>query len=200
MVSELQNEVFTEPGSGPAVGSQNKWERGAARRKERFCLVLHGLQRLMHWAKAERHDFMSRVLGVAPASSRRVEQGHDADLPRVEDIDAGIGIGEASENNAKETDIEAAPWPRCSSVKKPAVEGPVRAAIGSSVRPAVGGFADKARLFDLLNDTIMDSATVADAALELDAACGKLRRVTVTLSREDIAQVLAKTASNTHQN
>ena len=55
----LKNDIFMEPGD-PAVGGVtglNKWQRGALQRQERFKHVMHALERLMHWARAEKALF-----------------------------------------------------------------------------------------------------------------------------------------------
>ena len=52
-------------------------------RQERFQDVMHALERLFHWARAERRAFMVKTMGVAPPSSKRVAQSLDKDLPIV---------------------------------------------------------------------------------------------------------------------
>ena len=86
---KLQDDIFSEPGSKPAVGESrgpplDKWKRSALRRQERFHHVAHALERLLHWARSERYEFMVRTMGVAPPRSKRVAQSLDNDLPCVD--------------------------------------------------------------------------------------------------------------------
>ena len=95
---KLQNEICQEPATSP-VAEPNKWKRGALRRSARFEHVMHALGRLMHWAMAERRDFMTRIMGVAPPTSKRVQQAVGCeDLPRVEDADVKKRQREENEN------------------------------------------------------------------------------------------------------
>ena len=58
----LKNDIFMEPGD-PAVGGVtglNKWQRGALQRQERFKHVMHALERLMRWARAERRKRLDK--------------------------------------------------------------------------------------------------------------------------------------------
>ena len=87
----LQSEAFSEPGAVPDFQGLDKWKRGAQRREVRFMDVLCSLGRLTHWAIVERRAFMAKVLGVAPPTSKRVQQGLDPSLPRLENADAQIG-------------------------------------------------------------------------------------------------------------
>ena len=91
-----QSETFHEPGESPdqplavfSAGQSNTWKhRNALRRSERFELVMHALGRVMHWAMAERRAFMTKTMGVAPPTSKRVQQSLDSDLSHVLDTDA----------------------------------------------------------------------------------------------------------------
>ena len=85
----LKNDIFMEPGD-PAVGGVtglSKLQRGALQRHERFKHVMHALERLMRWARAETRSFMSKTLGVTPPTSKRVQQALDKDLPNVDNAD-----------------------------------------------------------------------------------------------------------------
>ena len=89
---KLQDDIFSEPGNNPATGGSrgpplDKWKRGALRRQERFQHVAHALERLLHWTRSERHQFMVRTMGVAPPRSKRVAPSVDTDLPSVEDAE-----------------------------------------------------------------------------------------------------------------
>ena len=84
----LKDDVFLEPGGSSAIGGSrgpplDKWRRGALQRQERFQDVMHALERLFHWARAERRAFMVKTMGVAPPSSKRVARSLDRDLPDV---------------------------------------------------------------------------------------------------------------------
>ena len=120
----LQSETFHQPGESPdqplAVFSNH---RNALRRSERFEHVMHALGRVMHWAMAGRRAFMTKTLGVAPPTSKRVQQTLDSDLPHVIDADVdGVHAFEESEDIADDSmppELET----RCSYVR-PAVGGP----------------------------------------------------------------------------
>ena len=106
----LQGEAFLEPGTLLPCSDLPKLERGAQRREERFRFVLQALGRLMHWVEAERHDFMSLVMGVAPPTSKRVQQGLDKELSRLDDIDTGgmrpaVGGGDEPEESDSENEV-----------------------------------------------------------------------------------------------
>ena len=90
----LQDDVFSEPavGGNLAMGRStgpplDKWKRGDLQRQERFQHVMHALERLLHWAKSERHQFMVRTMGVAPPRSKHVAPSLYTDLPSVEDAE-----------------------------------------------------------------------------------------------------------------
>ena len=99
------------------------------RRSARFEHVMHALGRLMHWAMAERRDFMTRTMGVAPPTSKRVQQAVGCeDLPHVEDADvSGVHAFEESDESADDSGL---------------LEIETRCAF---VRPAVGGSASRWR-------------------------------------------------------
>ena len=125
---QLQSETFHEPGESPdqplavfSAGQSNTWtHRNALRRSERFEHVMHALGRVMHWAMAERRAFMTKTMGVAPPTSKRVQQSLDSeDLPYVMDADVdGVHAFEESEDD---DDPEAHPK---KSFVRPAVGGP----------------------------------------------------------------------------
>ena len=137
---KLQSETFQEPGQPPDQGSQPlaaklaagysagqpcTWKhlRGALRRAERFEHVMHALGRLMEWAMAERRAFMTKTMGVAPPTSKRVQQPLAPDLPHVMDADVdGVHAFEESEDSAD----DSMPPVRCSFVRprRPAAGGP----------------------------------------------------------------------------
>ena len=62
----LQGATFDEPGSGEAPAHRGinqrelRWARCAARRDARFEAVYDAIDRLILWAKLERHEFMAR--------------------------------------------------------------------------------------------------------------------------------------------
>ena len=130
---KLQNEIFHEPGESPgqplavvsSAGQSNTWkDRNVLRRTERFEHVMHALGRVMLWAMAERRAFMTKTMGVAPPTSKRVQQTLDSDLPHVIDADVdGVHAFEESEDSVDDSmppELEARPR-------------------RSSARPAVGG-------------------------------------------------------------
>ena len=175
----LKNDIFMEPGD-PAVGGVtglNKWQRGALQRQERFKHVMHALERLMHWARAERRSFMSKTMGVTPPTSKRVQQALDKDLPNVDNADVnGVHAMDDSDKEFEEKydEIEV----RCSFV---------RPAVKRSNNVASSAVGDATHLVDLLSDNILPSSSVDDAALELDAECNKLPK---PLAADDIASLL----------
>ena len=177
----LKNDIFMEP-DDPAVGGVtgwNKWQRGALQRQERFKHVMHALERLMHWARAERRSFMSKTMGVTPPTSKRVQQALDKDLPNVDNADVnGVHAMDDSDKEFEEKyhgdEIEV----RCSFV---------RPAVKRSNNVASSAVGDATHLVDLLSDNILPSSSVDDAALELDAECNKLPK---PLAADDIASLL----------
>ena len=170
-----------EPGD-PAVGGVtglNKWQRGALQRQERFKHVMHALERLMHWARAERRSFMSKTMGVTPPTSKRVQQALDKDLPNVDTADVnGVHAMDDSDKEFEEKyhgdEIEV----RCSFVRIP---------VKRSNNVASSAVGDATLLVDLLSDNILPSSSVDDAALELDAECNKLPK---PLAADDIVSLL----------
>ena len=85
----------------------------------------------MLWAMAERRDFMTRTMGVAPPTSKRVQQAVGCeDLPHVEDADvSGVHAFEESDESEDDSGLPEVET-RCALVRRPAVGG---------ARPAVGG-------------------------------------------------------------
>ena len=169
---KLQSETFQEPGESPdqplavfSAGQSNTWKhRGALRRSERFEHVMHALGRVMHWAMAERRAFMTKTMGVAPPTSKRVQQTLDSDLPRVIDADVdGVHAFEESEDSVDDSmPPELEDW-RCSFVK-PAVGGPKTSRKASEI----GKSKQEDNVVDLMSDNILPASTVADAAFDLD--------------------------------
>ena len=111
---KLQSETFQEPGQPPdqplaavfPAGQPSTWKhrRGALRRAERFERVMHALGRVMHWAMAERRAFMTKTMGVAPPTSKRVQQTLDSDLPHAIDADVdGVHAFEESEDSVDDS-------------------------------------------------------------------------------------------------
>ncbi len=185
---KLQSQTFLEPGTTPAFSQLHKWDRGARLREERFEKVLQALGCLIHWAGAERRLFMSSIMGVAPPTSKRVAQGLDKDLPRLDDAEvAGVHVVDEPDESADEQTDEV-PVP-CSFVIRPAV-GSLKAACGRSVgsKPAEGN-----HLVDMITEGILPAETVAAAAFELDTECEKLHGVPIGLTASDIASVLRST-------
>ena len=172
----LQNEIFLEPGESPVFAGPNKWERGASRRRERFEHVVLAVARLMHWASAERRAFITKTMVIAPSSSKRVQQGLDSDLPKVDDADVSSEGGSDVPNVDDADDMEIG-WRR--SCSRPAVGG---SRGSSAVLPAV----------DLMTDTISPASSLAEAAFDLDVACSNLYTKPQCLAAEDIAVLLEK--------
>ena len=187
---KLQSETFHEPDQPLAVFA---WQRrGALRRAERFEHVMHALGRVMHWAMAERRAFMTKTMGVAPPTSKRVQQTLDSDLPHV--IDADVDGVHAFEEESEDSDDSM-----------PADKLEFRGSFAPpAVRPAVGGpktsrkasETGKSKLevpvVDLMSDNILPASTVADAAFDLDFECSKLYSVPHQLAAEDLAHVLTE--------
>ena len=99
---KLHSEVFHEPGNSPDQPFSK--QRSAAMRSERFDHVMDALGRVMHWAMDERRVFMSKTMGVAPPTSKRVQQSLDSDLPHVIDVDVdGVHAFEESEDSADDS-------------------------------------------------------------------------------------------------
>ena len=74
---------------------------------------MHALGRLMHWAMAERRAFMTRTMGVAPPTSKRVQQAVGCeDLPHVYDADlSGVHAFEESDESADDScPLELETW------------------------------------------------------------------------------------------
>ena len=61
----LQKETFQEPLAKGAPALANG-RSVTAQRNERFHNVFVAIDRLIAWIKTERHEFMTRLLGVAP--------------------------------------------------------------------------------------------------------------------------------------
>ena len=167
----LQSQTFSEPGSVPDFQGLDKWKRGAQRREARFQHVLHSLDRLMCWARAERRAFMAKVLGAAPPTSKRVKQGLDPSLPRLENLEVrGVHAFDSDVESASE-EAEEPITNRCSLA-------------GDKPTPLKGS------LVDLLSDGILPASIVADAAFDLDSACKELYGPQVSLAPADIALML----------
>ena len=96
----LQAEEALQPAIGGAESYlQAKRNRVASIRNGRFDSALRALDRLMSWAKAERHEFMERLLGVAP--TRRV-----APVLQVEGLPDVAEIAETLDGLEEGLDIE----------------------------------------------------------------------------------------------
>ena len=184
---KLQSETFHEPGESPdqplavfSAGQSNTWKhRNALRRSERFEHVMHALGRVMHWAMAERRAFMTKTMGVAPPTSKRVQQTLDSDLPHVIDADVdGVHAFEESEDSVDDSmppELET----RCFFVR-PAVGGPKTSRKASEI----GKSKQEDNVVDLMSDNILPASTVADAAFDLDFECSKLFSVPHQLAAE----------------
>ena len=199
---KLQSGIFQEPGESPgqplaavslAGHSNTRKEGNALRRWERFEQVMQALGRLMNWAMAERRAFMTKTMGVAPPTSKRVQQGLEPDLPHVIDADmSGVHAFQDSEDGEDDS-LPCEPElkrMRCSFV---------RGGAQTSVRSAVGGPTTSRKqednVVDLMSDNILPASTVADAALDLDYECSKLYSVPQQLTTDDLAQVLTECTS-----
>ena len=182
---KLQSETFHEPGESPdqplasvfSAGQSNTWKhRNALRRSERFEHVMHALGRVMHWAMAERRAFMTKTMGLAPPTSKRVQQTLDSDLPHVIDADVhGVHAFEEAEDSVDDS-------------VKPAVGGPKTSRKASEI----GKSKQEDNVVDLMSDNILPASTVADAAFDLDFECSKLYSVPHQLAAEDLAHVLTE--------
>ena len=73
----LQKETFQEPLArargtpAPALANGRRQEVIASQRNERFHRVFVAIDRLIAWIKTERHEFMTRLLGVAPPPRKK---------------------------------------------------------------------------------------------------------------------------------
>ena len=85
---------------------QAQWDRVAGLRKQRFDSTSRALQRLIKWAKAERHCFMERLLGVAPVRAAP-NVGQAVGLPRVEEISQDL------DDLRDESDCDEVPVQHC---------------------------------------------------------------------------------------
>jgi hypothetical protein len=194
---KLQSETFHEPGESPdqplaavfSAGQSNTWKhRNALRRSERFEHVMHGLGRVMHWAMAERRAFMTKTMGVALPTSKRVQQTLDSDLPHVIDADVdGVHAFEESEDSVDDSMPPEVEDRRCSFVKL-AVGGPKTSRKASEI----GKSKQEDNIVDLMSDNILPASIVADAAFDLDFECSKLYSVPHQLAAEDLAHVLTE--------
>ena len=151
-------------------------------RQERFQQVMPALERLFHWAMSERHAFMVRTMGIAPPRSKRVAQSLDKDLPCVDNAEvSGLHALDEEEEEIQQDSCELeveeveVKFERCSFVRKPAVDK--NSAVGDANHSLV----------DMLPDSIISSASVADAALELDFDRGQLPK---SFAAQDIVAVL----------
>ena len=192
---KLQSETFHEPGESPdqplavfSAGQSNTWKhRNALRRSERFEHVMHALGRVMHWAMAERRAFMTKTMGVAPPTSKRVQQTLDSDLPDVIDADVdGVHAFEESEDSVDDSMPPELETRR--SFVRPAVGGPKTSRKASEI----GKSKQEDNVVDLMSDNILPASTVADAAFDLDFECSKLYSVPHQLAAEDLAHVLTE--------
>ena len=154
---KLQSEIFNEPGNSPDQPFSK--HRNASMRSDRFDHVMDALGQVMHWAMDERRVFMSKTMGVAPPTSKRVQRRLDSDLPHVLDVDVdGVHAFEESEDSVDDSmphEIETHP-------KR------------SFVRPAVGGPKQEDNVVDLMPDNILPASIVADVAFDLELECSKL--------------------------
>ena len=167
----LQSGIFQEPGESPgqplaavslAGHSNTRKEGNALRRWERLEQVMHALGRLMNWAMAERRAFMTKTMGVAPPTSKRVQQGLEPDLPHVIDADmSGVHAFQDSEDGEDDS-LPCEPElkrMRCSFV---------RGGAQTSVRSAVGGPTTSRKqednVVDLMSDNILPASILADVA------------------------------------
>ena len=133
---------------------------------------MHALGRVMHWAMAERRAFMTKTMGVAPPTSKRVQQTLDSDLPHVIDADVdGVHAFEESEGSVDDSmplshllppELETRQT-RCFFVR-PAVGGPNTSRKASEI----GKSKQEYNLVDLMSDNILPASTVADVAFDLD--------------------------------
>ena len=179
---KLQNEIFQEPARSPEA-EPNKWKRGALRRSARFEHVMHALGRLMHWAMAERRAFMTRTMGVAPPTSKRVQQAVGCEaLPHVEDADvSGVHAFEESDESSDDSCLHE-PRDQFRSFVRPRVSPHESSGVSKGVT--------EDNVVDLMSDHILPASAVADAAFDLDVACSKLCQVPCSLKAADITCVL----------
>ena len=193
----LQSSTFVEP-SGRAASGETHARAAASNREQRFESALCAIDRVLLWAKEERHQFMSRILGVAPCARRGlpVAQGIGNHLPYVPDV----ALWHLLEDQPLAAAVRAKQKFRCAPARAamPAVGG-ASSSSGRHAMPAVGGASsssspdDKtlAHVFmDLLGDAFLGDKTLAhDAALELASACELLNTSTTRLSSSDMADV-----------
>ena len=108
---------------------------------------------------------MAKTMGVAPPTSKRVQQTLDSDLPHVIDADVdGVHAFDESEDSVDDSMPLELEW-RCSFVR-PAVGGPNTSRKASEI----GKSKQEYNVVDLMSDNIMPASTVADAFdLDLNA-------------------------------
>ena len=120
---------------------------------------------------------MTKTMGVAPPTSKRVQQSLDSDLPHVLDADVhGVHALEDSEDSVDDSmphEIETHP-------KR------------SFVRPAVGGPKQEDIVVDLIPDNILPASILADIAFDLELECSKWYSAPHPLAAEDIAHALTE--------
>ena len=133
---------------------------------------------------------MTKTMGVAPPTSKRVQQTLDSDLPHVIDADVdGVHAFEESEDS----EDDSTPLVRCSFLRprRPAVGGPKTSDVARKASE-IGKSKQEDNVVDLMSDNILPASTVADAAFDLDFECSKLYSVPHQLAAEDLAHVLTE--------
>jgi hypothetical protein len=112
----LQTDDFVEPDSCSPL-SENKWERARRHREERCDQVIHAIDRLIAWAKAERREFAVRLVGVQMQPQRKVCQAVGVgSLPYVPDW-SSLDVASSSNSPSGATASQSAPASSSSSSK-----------------------------------------------------------------------------------
>ena len=203
----LQGHVFDEPAKeGLANGRNEAGGRDAlrvaiaARRGERFHFVLLSLDRLIEWCKAERREFMTRLLKVPPRPPRKALFAQSPDLPHVPETISCESMGAINFEQGEASEQE----------DNDLINDRFQSSFAPPMRPrqphptkdsTVDASEHNAFLADLLSDAInADPKTMQDAAVFLAESCAQMSRPRDHLGLPKLAQdellKLAKQASS----
>ena len=157
---------------------QAKWNRTAEVRNSRFQSSLRALDRLIAWAKAERHAFMERLLGVAPARSIS-PLAQAGELPHVDEISQKLdNLDDEVDSDGCDEDVMA-DHPRCSFAPNKKV---------TSDNVQTDGFA----VADLETNVFVNDSDVYEAAVALADSLERLGKHENEHVVEDLYKLLAK--------
>ena len=92
----------------PALANSRWHELNAAQRNERSHSVFVAIDRLIAWIKTERHEFMTRLLGVAPPprKKKKAQSPGLTHVPEVVPPREATGQEEAQEKEDTEEEAE----------------------------------------------------------------------------------------------